>query len=118
MANSCIPLGHLKADYCTNTIVVHLLRFANDKSQLLVSALKAGRCTETVVTRHVRFPDARIQPSSRDISRHRLNIFQQLSKEGAAYELSLFETSFVEIADGINRELNAYVLTSEPHVHP
>ncbi|CAG7865828.1 unnamed protein product [Brassica rapa] len=27
MANSCILLGDLKAGRCTNTVVVHLLRF-------------------------------------------------------------------------------------------
>ncbi|CAN6882915.1 unnamed protein product [Brassica oleracea] len=47
MANSCIPLGHLKADYCTNTIVVHLLRFWEARnvkkgSELMGSTLIQG----------------------------------------------------------------------------
>ncbi|WZZ26373.1 hypothetical protein YC2023_009774 [Brassica napus] len=77
MANSCILLGDLKAGRCTNTVVVHLLRFWEAEKceerrrvgggmllltrslQLLVSASKAGRCTETVVVRLVWFREAR-----------------------------------------------------------
>ncbi|KAH0879425.1 hypothetical protein HID58_066819 [Brassica napus] len=85
MANSCIPLGHLKADYCTNTIVVHLLRFWEARNVKKGSELMGVLIWSWWM---------RNQPSSRDISRHRLNIFQQLSKEGAAYELSLFEVTW------------------------
>nr|VDD50184.1 unnamed protein product [Brassica oleracea] len=67
MANSCILLGDLKAGRCTNTVVVHLLRFweaekyarnVNKNGDLMGPTLIQG-C----------------------ISRHQLNIFQQLSKE-------------------------------------